>query len=90
MVPGEFFPHLAKEFKEIKQFQVIQNEIERLVIKVVPSREFTGAPLEQFKREITGVIGNGIQLDIQMVDEIPLTATGKYRVTISNVWKDER
>jgi phenylacetate-CoA ligase len=90
MVPGEFFPHLAKEFNEIKQFQVIQNEIERLVIKVVPSREFTGTPLEQFKGEITGVIGNGLELDIQMVDEIPLTATGKYRVTISNVWKNER
>jgi phenylacetate-CoA ligase len=90
MVPGEFFPHLAKEFKEIKQFQVVQDELERLVIKVVPSFEFTGAPLEQFKSEIIGVIGNEIELDIQMVDEIPLTATGKYRVAISNVWNAKR
>jgi phenylacetate-CoA ligase len=90
MVPGEFFPHLAKEFSEIKQFQVVQDELDRLVIKIVPSHPFTGEPLDQFKGEIVDVIGEDIALDIQMVDEIPLTATGKYRVTVSNVWKHER
>jgi phenylacetate-CoA ligase len=89
MVPGEFFPHLAKEYGEIKQFQVIQDDVERLVIKVVPSREFTGEPLQHFKDEIVKVIGADIALDILMVDDIPLTATGKRRVTVSNVWKGD-
>lgn len=90
MVPGEFFPHLAKEFSEIKQFQVVQDEIERLVIKVVQEGEFAGPPLKRFRDEVKQVVGDDVTLDIQIVDEIPLTATGKRRVTVSNVWKDER
>jgi phenylacetate-CoA ligase len=90
MVPGEFFPHLAKEFQEIKQFQVIQDELERLVIKIVPSGDFAGQPLKRFKEEIANVVGEQTTLDVQFVDEIPLTATGKQRVTISNVWESRR
>ena len=88
MVPGEFFPHLAKEFEGIRRFQVTQNEIDRLIIKIVPNGQFEGDPLQRFKDEIVKVVGPTTQLDIQFVDDIPLTATGKFRVTVSNVWQD--
>jgi phenylacetate-CoA ligase len=88
MVPGEFFPHLVKEFSEIKKFQVVQNERDRLVIKIEQESEFSGPPLERFKDEIQKVVGASITLDVQFVDEIPLTATGKYRVTISKLWEN--
>jgi phenylacetate-CoA ligase len=90
MVPGEFFPHLAKEFSEIERFQVIQDDLETLVIKIVENREFKGESLERFKREIAGVVGDGVRCEIEVVDQIPVTATGKSRVTISNVLADSR
>ena len=37
IVPGEFFPHLMKEFKEILKFQVIQETLENLRIRMVTS-----------------------------------------------------
>lgn len=90
MVPGEFFPHLAKEFSEIERFQVIQDDLESLVIKIVENREFKGESLERFKREIAGVVGDEVRCEIEVVDQIPVTATGKSRVTISNVLADSR
>jgi phenylacetate-CoA ligase len=90
MVPGEFFPHLAKEFAEIKQFQVVQNDLDSLLIKIVEAEDFKGASLDRFKEEVENVVGKDIRFDIEFVDQIPVTATGKSRVTVSNVLSEGR
>ena len=90
MVPGVFFPHLAKEFVEIKQLQVVQNDLDSLLIKIVQAQDFKGASLDRFKEEVENVVGKGIRFDIEFVDQIPATATGKLRVTISNVLVEGR
>jgi phenylacetate-CoA ligase len=90
MVPGEFFPHLAKEFPEIKQFEVVQEELDSLSIRIVQARKFAGGSLERFKAEVEKVVGDNIRLDIEFVDHIPVTATGKSRVTISHVLSKDR
>ena len=84
-VPGEFFPHLMKEFKEIKQFQVIQKSLDNLVIKIIKNGSFNNGRLKFLQDEARNVLGQNINIDIQFVDEIPLTATGKFRVTISEI-----
>jgi len=84
-VPGEFFPHLMKEFSEVKQFQVIQEQLDRLVVKIVRSGSFQQSRLEFLQDEIRKVVGQSIRMDLQFVDEIPLTKTGKFRVTVSNI-----
>ncbi|VAX34859.1 FIG00929056: hypothetical protein [hydrothermal vent metagenome] len=85
-VPGEFFPHLMKEFKGINRFQVIQNELNRLKIKIIKDDKlFNDADFKFMKNEIIKVMGEGIEIDFDFVDDIPLTKTGKFRVTISNI-----
>ena len=82
MLPGEFFPHLMKEFESVRQFQVIQRQLDRLQIKLVLSN---GNPIPQIEREVRQRLGESIQLDIQAVDEIPVGKNGKFRVTISEL-----
>lgn len=84
-VPGEFFPHLMKEFNEIKQFQVIQEAVDRLNIKIVKQKEFSNYRLNFMKNEILKILGNKILVQFDFVADIPLTKTGKHRVTISKL-----
>jgi phenylacetate-CoA ligase len=85
IVPGEFFPHLMKDFIDIGRFQIIQEKLDHLVIKLVPSTELSKTTKELIGREIRKQVGPAMVIDYEVVSDIPLTATGKYRVTISKV-----
>ena len=84
-IPGEFFPHLMKDFHEVKQFQVTQDKIDHLLIKIVKTAALDESRLALMKDEILKVVGREMSVSIVFVDEIPLTATGKRRVTISEL-----
>jgi phenylacetate-CoA ligase len=86
VVPGEFFPHLMKEFPDVYKFQIVQNLSDELQIKLVPvSMEITSVTLEMIEKEIRKVIGYATRIKYQIVSDIPLTKTGKLRVTVSNI-----
>jgi len=84
-IPGEFFPHLMKEFQGVKQFQVVQDKIDHLLIRIVKKDELLDSKLSFMKNEIKKVTGTTVKVDISFVEDIPLTSTGKYRVTISEL-----
>lgn len=85
LVPGEFFPHLMKEFSEVKQFQVVQDRIDNLLIKIVRNGSFDNGRLRFLQDEIYKVLGRNINIDIQFVNDIQLSKTGKFRVTVSEL-----
>lgn len=84
-VPGEFFPHLMKEFKGIERFQVIQDKLDHLQVKVVKNDKFSESEFNFMRSEISKVVGVMVNVDFVFVDNIPLTKTGKFRVTISDI-----
>lgn len=86
-VPGEFFPHLLKEFQEIEQFQVVQNKFATLDIYLVMRAGQSLNPHSQsaLEQEIAKVMGTSIAMHYHFVSDIPLTQTGKHRVTICNI-----
>jgi phenylacetate-CoA ligase len=85
VVPGEFFPHLIKDFKDVTRFQVIQEKLDLLIIKLVPTTELSEATIKRIDGEIHKVVGPAMLIKYEIVSDIPLTATGKYRVTVSNL-----
>jgi len=86
MLPGELFPHLFKEFDGLTKFQVKQTHIESLDISLVINDKFNKIDdLEIIKNEINKYSKNELTLNFHMVDDIPLTSSGKYRVTISEL-----
>ncbi len=85
ILPGEFFPHLMKEVASVDRFQVRQTAIDRLRILIVARGEFTAAQ-EAFLRDHIGrATGPAVRIDIDCVDDIPLTPSGKRRVTVSEL-----
>jgi phenylacetate-CoA ligase len=84
-VPGEFFPHLLKEVKGVRQFQVVQPDLDTLVIRIVKDAAFTDAEEALLRREVGRLFGGTINLAVEFVAAIPLTKAGKLRMTISHV-----
>jgi phenylacetate-CoA ligase len=89
-VPGEFFPHLMKEFSGIERFQIVQKELKALHVKLVKNAAFKTADFHFMRNEINKVMGADIVVHFDFVDDIPLTRTGKYRVTVCQMEQNAR
>lgn len=85
IVPGEFFPHLMKEFQSVKQFQVVQNRVDSLQVKVVWRNGHPEGELKRIEKLIQEKLGSRVRLHLNIVPEIPLTPSGKFRVTVSEL-----
>ncbi|APG26447.1 hypothetical protein A7E78_00335 [Syntrophotalea acetylenivorans] len=84
-LPGEFFPHLMKDFPEVYRFQVIQDRIDQLIVKLVPHGELGAGTRSAIEQIIASAVGPDMVVAYEIVSEIPLTISGKHRVTISNL-----
>ena len=84
-VPGEFFPHLMKDFKGIEQFQIIQEKLDKLTVKLVTENGMNEEMLGEIKKHISEIMGENCSIEYKFVDAIPLTKTGKHRVTLSKL-----
>ncbi len=81
-IPGEFFPHLLKEFPTIRRFQVVQQTAQRITLKLVVDGGLMLADREFLLSEIRKCAGMAVEIDLQIVDDIPLTKAGKHRVVV--------
>jgi phenylacetate-CoA ligase len=84
-VPGEFFPHLFKEFPAIDRFQVVQERLDQIQIRVILRPGWNAHDQDLLERELRSALGPSIQIDIVPVSEIPLTALGKLQVVLNRI-----
>lgn len=84
-LPGEFFPHMLKDVPGVSRFQVWQFTLDAILIKVVATTGFGESQKTFIRDEIVRQVGENLRVDFEVVDDIPLTQTGKHRVTISKL-----
>ncbi|HEX7003934.1 MAG TPA: hypothetical protein VF168_07090 [Trueperaceae bacterium] len=87
---GEFFTHLFYERDWVEMFQVVQEELDLVVIRIKPGpRAPAGAELEEevgsLRQQVRLVMGEGCRVEVEFTDEIETTVSGKHRFTISKV-----
>jgi len=82
-------PALTLVFKDcaIKQYQVIQEAKDGLLIKVVKGEGYTDRDTNHFLGIIKSHAGEGISIETEFVDEILPAKAGKYKFIISNSQK---
>jgi phenylacetate-CoA ligase len=85
VLPGEFFPHMLKDVPGLQRFQLIQRRLDRLDLTIVRGDGFNDASLAYIRREVSKVLGDSTELHCHFVDDIPLTPSGKLRVTVSEL-----
>jgi len=69
----------------VAQFQVVQNTIDKITLKLVPNSKFDDEARSKIENDIGEYIGSDMSLKIEIVDDIPLTRSGKRRFVISEV-----
>jgi phenylacetate-CoA ligase len=88
-IPGEFFPHVIKDFGAVRRFQVVQELDGSIQLRLVVGDGWNEAARQKLEQQVRNVVGDAAQFEIAVVDEIPLTAAGKRRVVIRRQAPDE-
>jgi phenylacetate-CoA ligase len=84
-VPGEFFPHLMKDFAGIRQFQVVQPALDQLELQIVLAPNWNNADEQRVLQQVKRTMGPRVAVRWRAVPTIELTKAGKHRVVVSNV-----
>lgn len=76
---------LFSNIKTIKNFQVIQKTRERILVKVIRKPGFSTNDVDFIINGVQKLVGSEINVEMEFVDSIPLTMSGKKRFVISEV-----
>jgi phenylacetate-CoA ligase len=69
----------------VARYRIVQEQDGRLLAQIVASDAFSEETLGCFKATLSGVVGEQLEIEVNLVDEIPRDATGKMRSIISKV-----
>ena len=85
-IPGTFFNRVFfKHHDAIRQYQIVQEKLGELTIKLVRANLFHDKALEEITRDIKSHMGNDLKIKTEFVDSIPLGRTGKHQHCISKI-----
>lgn len=76
---------ILKIFDNIKQFQFYQDKKGEVVFNVIRKDTYAQKDTKCIREELEKRLGNDMKIEIQFVDHIPRTKSGKYRFLIQNL-----
>lgn len=85
VVGGTFWTLIKHKIKGWKKFQIIQERRNTLKILVEDNNEIESSFVNHLTDIIKEKLGEGMDVTIQLVKEIPLSKTGKHRWIISKI-----
>jgi phenylacetate-CoA ligase len=84
--------HYFKKLNHVRETQLIQSDLDRIVVRVVPrGGAGDGAraeELERLRRDLLENLGPHLHVEIEEVDELERTASGKFKWIVSDVSGD--
>ncbi|RJQ27870.1 MAG: phenylacetate--CoA ligase family protein [Peptococcaceae bacterium] len=82
-IHGCFFTNTILEYcPGIKEYQVVQERLDRIVVKIFPEEDFKENQLDKVK-EVIRKRSKGWQVEFEFVDKIDRTSSGKYQFIIN-------
>jgi phenylacetate-CoA ligase len=86
VVPASLFPHFFKDYDyAVRQFQVVQKEPGRLLLKIVKASRFDDRIFAELLAKLRSYLGDDMKIDVAFVDAIPLAGTGKRQTTLTRI-----
>lgn len=74
----------------VKQSQIVQEAIDRITVRVAPAAEYTPETGQAIVDRLKNRVGDGIDITLQVVDEVPRTAAGKLQAVVCKLTAQER
>jgi len=75
----------SDNLKNVFQYQFVQKRAGELIINIVPIKNFNHADENRIKDVFYQKVGNELYITINLVDKIPLTDRGKFKLLIQNL-----
>jgi phenylacetate-CoA ligase len=85
IVSGLLFAHMIKDCPDVKEFQVHQLAINRLMILVVLHSDRRFPSRRRIDRIVRQYMGENLEIVFEFRESIPFTQSGKRRITISHL-----
>lgn len=71
--------------KDLAQFQIVQEALDRVVVRIVPRKTVKMDVVKTIKRVMQYHCGEGIAVEVCVVDHIEMPPSGKFRYIVSQV-----
>lgn len=81
---------ISKHMKYLREYQIYQSRIDHLLIRVVEAVPLPVEVEEQIIKEMHGIVGESLNVELQKVASIPLTKRGKRMFVYSDVKPSQR
>jgi phenylacetate-CoA ligase len=86
IIHGINFDYLPKYFlNEIKQFQIVQEDINTIYVNLVKDKGFNESVIQNFEKKLRSLLGHEVNIIIVYKDSIPRERRGKFRFVISKL-----
>lgn len=80
-----FFTGIFEYYQSVNTFKVIQEKQGAIIVEIVPRPDFTEAHWEKIKSEIWEKGDRDLDIELKLVDEIPLERSNKRRFVVSRL-----
>lgn len=90
MISPSTLTHPFKPFDTLRKSQIIQERPDRLRVLLVPTGGFTDDDRRTLHAGLIDRLGGGMQIDFEIVDDIPQEQSGKFRWVVSKVRHNTR
>jgi phenylacetate-CoA ligase len=77
--------HVFKDLTMIREAQVVQNTPGAICVRIVRGAGYGERHESQLRHELRQRLGDDIEMQIEYVERIPRTASGKLRFVVSNL-----
>jgi len=85
LVSSSTLTHPFKPLHQVARSQIVQEAPDHIRIRIVPRTGYGEADTRHLIEEMRRRLGAGVRIDVEIVDDIPVGATGKYRWVVSRV-----
>ncbi|HPV05772.1 MAG: hypothetical protein WBH90_11570 [Aggregatilineales bacterium] len=82
-----FFTGILEHFIEIRAFQVVQENIDSMLIRVVPQASYSEETTVRVVKALQQHGADDIDIRVELAETLPLSPTGKHRFIISQLEK---
>jgi phenylacetate-CoA ligase len=77
--------YILRETPAIREFQVVQDRLDRIGIRIVPDGSLSAATREGLLSRVRRLLGEEVTVDLELVPAMVRPASGKHRHVISTV-----
>jgi phenylacetate-CoA ligase len=85
LISPSVLTHPFKPLDCIEGSQIVQVSQDRVVVRIVAGADYTEGHTRHLKTELATRLGDGVRIDVEMVDALEMSANGKFKWVISQV-----